>query len=212
MSDSPCINYRGIKLGAWTVNFFTLAKVIPLLLFIAIGAFFVQPAHYQPFWNPPTGSFSFAVFLALWALQGFEVVALPSGESRQPERAVPIAAVGSLLCAEPDLCSDPGGRGGGVPGPGERGHQAPGRGGRPVYGALRRRADGRRRSEFNGRLTTPGTPWARRGSSPRWRKTVICRARFRRPIHAYHTPSLAILLTGSPHRLCRCVSQVPKPD
>jgi amino acid transporter len=93
------INYRGIKLGAWTVNFFTLAKVIPLLLFIAIGAFFVRPAQYHPFWNPPTGSFSFAVFLALWALQGFEVVALPSGESGQPERAVPIAAVGSLLCA-----------------------------------------------------------------------------------------------------------------
>ena len=93
------INYYGIKLGAWTVNFFTLAKVIPLLLFVAIGAFFVQPAQYQPIWNPPTGSFSIAVFLALWSLQGFEVVALPSGESREPERAVPIAAVGSLLCA-----------------------------------------------------------------------------------------------------------------
>jgi amino acid transporter len=47
----------------------------------------------------PTGSFSLAVFLALWALQGFEVVALPSGESGEPERAVPIATVGSLLCA-----------------------------------------------------------------------------------------------------------------
>jgi basic amino acid/polyamine antiporter, APA family len=93
------INYCGIKLGAWTVNFFTLAKVVPLLLFVAIGAFFVQPAQYHPFWNPPTGSFSFAVFLALWSLQGFEVVALPSGESREPERAVPIAAVGSLLFA-----------------------------------------------------------------------------------------------------------------
>jgi amino acid transporter len=93
------INYRGIKLGAWMVNFFTLAKVIPLLLFIAVGAFFVQPAHYHPFWNSSTGSFSVAVFLALWSLQGFEVAAVPSGESSQPERAVPIAAVGSLVCA-----------------------------------------------------------------------------------------------------------------
>ena len=93
------LNYRGIKLGAWTGNFFTLAKLIPLLLFIAVGLFFIEPARYQPFWNPPTGSFSFAVFLSLWALQGFEVAALPSGESRQPQRAVPIAAVGSLLCA-----------------------------------------------------------------------------------------------------------------
>jgi basic amino acid/polyamine antiporter, APA family len=93
------INYLGIKLGAWTVNFFTLAKVVPLVLFVAIGAVYVQPSQYYPFRNPSTGSFSFAVFLALWSLQGFEVVSLPAGESCEPERAVPIAAVGSLLGA-----------------------------------------------------------------------------------------------------------------
>ena len=40
-------------------------------------------------------------------------------------------------------------------------------------------------------------PWARRGFFPRWRRIVTCRARCRRPIHAYQTPSLAILLTGA---------------
>lgn len=93
------LNYRGIKLGAWTINVFTIAKLVPLLLFVAVGLFYIQPANYKPFWNPPTGSFSAALFLALWPLQGFEVTPLPSGESRNPQRAVPIAAVGSLLCA-----------------------------------------------------------------------------------------------------------------
>ena len=96
------INYRGIKLGAWTINFFTIAKVVPLLIFVAIGLFFIHRANYKPFWNPvnpATGSFTFAVFLSLWALQGFEVTPLPSGESQSPQRAVPIAAVGSLVCA-----------------------------------------------------------------------------------------------------------------
>jgi amino acid transporter len=93
------LNYYGIKLGAWTVNFFTIAKLIPLLLFVVVGAFYVNPSNYTPFWNPPTGSLSAALFLALWPLQGFEVTPIPSGESHNPQRAVPIAAVGSLLCA-----------------------------------------------------------------------------------------------------------------
>jgi APA family basic amino acid/polyamine antiporter len=93
------INYRGIKLGAWAIDGFTVAKLVPLLLFVGIGLFWVAPANYQPFWNCDAGSFSHAVFLALWAVQGFEVTPFPSGESLHPQKAVPLAAVGSLLCA-----------------------------------------------------------------------------------------------------------------
>jgi APA family basic amino acid/polyamine antiporter len=93
------INYRGIKLGAWTVNCFTVGKLVPLLLFVAVGLFWIEPANYKPFWNFTAGSFSSAVFLALWALQGFEVTPFPAGESQNPQKAVPIAAVGSLICA-----------------------------------------------------------------------------------------------------------------
>ncbi|SPE60138.1 putative fructoselysine transporter FrlA [Verrucomicrobia bacterium] len=93
------VNYRGIKLGAWTVDFFTLAKLVPLFLFAAIGLFFIAPANYRPFWHAGTGSFGYAVFLSLWTLQGFEVTPFPSGESLEPQKAVPIAAVGSLVCA-----------------------------------------------------------------------------------------------------------------
>jgi basic amino acid/polyamine antiporter, APA family len=93
------INYRGIKLGAWTVNAFTVGKLVPLLLFVAVGCFWIEPANYKPFWQANAGSFSQAVFLSLWALQGFEVTPFPAGESQNPQRAVPIAAVGSLVCA-----------------------------------------------------------------------------------------------------------------
>ena len=93
------INYRGIKLGAWTIDGFTVAKLLPLLLFVAVGSFWIAPANYKPFWHSGSGSFSYAVFLALWAVQGFEVTPYPSGESLHPQKAVPLAAVGSLLCA-----------------------------------------------------------------------------------------------------------------
>jgi len=94
------INYRGIKPGARVVNVLTVAKLLPLLLFVLAGSFFINGAHYRPFWGTGTGSFNYAVFLALWALQGFETTPIPSGESQNPQKAVPIAALGSLIfCA-----------------------------------------------------------------------------------------------------------------
>ena len=92
------LNYRGIKLGAWTVDTFTIAKLAPLMLFIAVGIFFVSGENYHPFWGRGTGTFGHAVFLALWPLQGFEIASLPAGETDNPQRAVPIATIGSLLC------------------------------------------------------------------------------------------------------------------
>lgn len=93
------INYRGIKLGAWAIDFFTVAKVVPLLVFVAVGLFFVAPSNYHPFWHGGDGSVSRALFLTLWTLQGFEVTPFPSGESMHPQKAVPIAVVGSLVSA-----------------------------------------------------------------------------------------------------------------
>ncbi len=93
------LNYRGIKLGARTVDLFTLAKLAPLLLFVAVGLFCIKPENYHPFWKAGSASFGHALFLCLWSLQGFEVTPFPSGESLHPQKAVPIAAVGSLLCA-----------------------------------------------------------------------------------------------------------------
>lgn len=91
------INYRGIKLGAWTVNLFTVAKIVPLVLFIAAGIFHIQAPHYKPFWGAGSGTFAYAVFLSLWSLQGFEIIPLPAGETQNPRKAVPYAVIGSLL-------------------------------------------------------------------------------------------------------------------
>ncbi len=42
---------------------------------------------------------SSAVFIALFALQGFEVVGVPAGEAESPEKMVPIAVLGTLATA-----------------------------------------------------------------------------------------------------------------
>src|SRR5690606_37796775 len=47
--------------------------------------------------NPSPGGLASAVFIALFALQGFEVVGVPAGEAASPEKKVPIAVLGTLI-------------------------------------------------------------------------------------------------------------------
>lgn len=92
------VNWRGVKLGAWTVDALTIAKVIPLVILVFCLFPSVEPARFTPFWSGE-GKFGYAVFLALWALQGFEVAPVPAGETENPQTDIPKAVLGSLLSA-----------------------------------------------------------------------------------------------------------------
>jgi amino acid transporter len=92
------INWRGVKLGAWTVDGLTAAKVVPLIILVAACLPKGSSAAFVPFWSGE-GRFGYAVFLALWALQGFEVAPVPAGETENPQRDLPRAVLGSLLTA-----------------------------------------------------------------------------------------------------------------
>ncbi|MFA5141070.1 MAG: APC family permease [Elusimicrobiota bacterium] len=92
------LNYRGIEPGSRAVNILTVAKLLPLGFFALVGLSALEPGRFSPFFSGER-SFGRAVFLALWALQGFEVVGVPAGEARTPQRDVPRAVIGSLSCA-----------------------------------------------------------------------------------------------------------------
>jgi basic amino acid/polyamine antiporter, APA family len=92
------LNYRGVKPGARAVDLLTFAKLIPLLLFVACGLTSVDPGRYSPFYGGQM-RFGYAVFLALWPLQGFEAAPVPAGETGDPQRDIPRAVLGSLLSA-----------------------------------------------------------------------------------------------------------------
>lgn len=89
------LNWRGVRLGAWTTDFFTVAKLIPIALIALAGL------HALPAWRPeappegwrPLGA---ACFLAYFAYQGFETVPVPAGEARNPKRDVPFAVLAAL--------------------------------------------------------------------------------------------------------------------
>ena len=94
------LNYRGIKVGAVLSDFFSGAKLIPILLFVALGLFFVDWHRVSA--APPPGESSLSAlklggFAALFACTGFEYVPVAAGETDNPRRNVPLALFFALL-------------------------------------------------------------------------------------------------------------------
>ena len=85
------INLTGVRNAANVGNFFTVAKLIPLLLFIGVGVFSLDSSRFSLVTRPPFGEFSVAVLLLIYAFSGFEMAAIPGGEVRDPRRDVPRA-------------------------------------------------------------------------------------------------------------------------
>ena len=90
------INIIGVKQSARASDIFTVAKLIPLLVFVAAGLFFISPASFTVATRPGLGSFSAAVFILVYAFSGFEAVLVNSGEIRQPQRVIPFALIMAL--------------------------------------------------------------------------------------------------------------------
>lgn len=93
------LNYRGAKPGARAVNVFTFGKFGVLLVLVSALCTQSNAKNFSGFGGSGLGSWSHATFLALFAAQGFEVVPVPSGETRDPKRDVPFAILSSLIGA-----------------------------------------------------------------------------------------------------------------
>lgn len=85
------VNLVGVRQAAVVSDFFTIGKLIPLLLFIAVGLFFLNHQAFAMGPRPATGAFSQSVLLLIYAFTGFEMAAIPAGEVRDPKRNLPRA-------------------------------------------------------------------------------------------------------------------------
>jgi len=90
------VNIIGIRDVARVTNLFTVVKLLPLLLFIGAGLFFLNPYAYS-FAEPPTyGAFSASVLILIYAFTGFEMAVIPAGEVQDPQRNMPIAILTAI--------------------------------------------------------------------------------------------------------------------
>lgn len=83
------VNLWGIRESAVMTNIFTVGKLLPLFVFVAVGMFFLQPANFTFNVVPGYTSFSSAVMLLIYAFVGFEGAVVLAGETKRPETTLP---------------------------------------------------------------------------------------------------------------------------
>ena len=91
------INVLGIRQAAIVSNAFTVGKLVPIILFIAAGLFFINPQAYEFGPAPTTGDFSQSVLLLVYAFTGFEMATIPAGEVRDPKKSLPRALLIAIV-------------------------------------------------------------------------------------------------------------------
>jgi amino acid transporter len=85
------VNLVGVKQGNRLNTITTIAKLAPLLLLVAGGAFAVQGANLATATTPSAGEITRASIVLIFAFSGIESALVPSGEVRDPARTVPRA-------------------------------------------------------------------------------------------------------------------------
>lgn len=91
------VNHTGIRNSTRVNNFLAIGKLLPLLLFIGVGIFFIEPSNFTNTDAPGFSSFSSTVLLLVFAFGGFESVLVNSGEVKNPGKNLPYALLTATL-------------------------------------------------------------------------------------------------------------------
>ncbi len=91
------IHVQGIRRAALFGNLVTVAKMAPLLLFVAIGLVHVDWTRFQHATPPVNERFAEAVLLLGFAFVGWESVVVAAGETVDPQRRLPRALITGLV-------------------------------------------------------------------------------------------------------------------
>jgi amino acid transporter len=95
------VNILGVSHGARLVHAMTLVKLVPLLVFVVVGAHAVHIANFSqagdPVADPGVGTLGRAVILALFSCSGMEASLCASGEVKEPARTIPRAIGVAML-------------------------------------------------------------------------------------------------------------------
>lgn len=83
------LNVRGIKQGNTLVEIITLAKLLPLLVLVVVGVFFVNTENYQVAAWPSVGKLGEVSLILFFAFVGMECSLSASGEIKNPGKTIP---------------------------------------------------------------------------------------------------------------------------
>ncbi|MFR5952800.1 MAG: APC family permease [Coprococcus sp.] len=92
------INLFGVNIMAYLNNISTIAKMIPMVIFVIGGLFFLKGSNFTPFLKDGMNmnSISAAVITVFYAFTGFENVGVAAGDMENPKKNVPKALMISM--------------------------------------------------------------------------------------------------------------------
>ena len=92
------VNLYGVNIMAYLNNISTVAKLIPLLIFVIGGLFFTKLANFTPLMpeNISSSSIATAIIVVFYAFTGFENIGIAAGDMENPKVNVPKALIISM--------------------------------------------------------------------------------------------------------------------
>ena len=97
LSPIVLVNVAGVAHGARLAGATTALKLVPLILFVVVGAGAVHAANFSHAAPPDAQSLGRALTLAVFSLLGMEGSLCVSGEVREPNRTIPRALLIAVL-------------------------------------------------------------------------------------------------------------------
>ncbi len=85
------VNVRGVQTGARLMEVLTVAKILPIVLLVVVGAFYVHRVNYAWTSVPTLAQVSSACLVLIFLFMGVEGAMTSSGEVKNPSRTVPLA-------------------------------------------------------------------------------------------------------------------------
>lgn len=90
-------NILGVKDGVRTMGFFTVLKVLPLILLVLIGLQHVTAGTLIPSASAVIDDLGGTTLLLVYAYVGFETMAVTAGETAEPRRTLPRALIRTVI-------------------------------------------------------------------------------------------------------------------
>ena len=96
---------KGVKESAKVASIMVGLNLFMIISFIVVGAFYVKPENWSPFVTNGYDGIFMGAFLIFFAYIGFDAISTTAEETKNPQRDLPIAILGTLaICTVLYIC------------------------------------------------------------------------------------------------------------